>query len=169
MACFCVDFSSSPQTHSSKNPKIEVSKVASSHQPTNQHVKLIQCLSFLCWKIVKSIIFLFFVCHEYNLLPQSFCHLRFSIMKVKSNFYWWWDTAILRLCVVETYKSQTRFLNSIENRLMLFCLKFELYCISTLHGPTFNNCLKIITFYIFLHFIDNWNVYFWLQYGSSLQ
>ena len=134
MACFCVDFSSSPQTHSSKNPKIEVSKVASSHQPTNQHVKLIQCLSFLCWKIVKSIIFLFFVCHEYNLLPQSFCHLRFSIMKVKSNFYWWGDTAILRLCVVETYKSQARFLNSIENRLMLFCLKFELYCISTLHG-----------------------------------
>ena len=134
MACFCVDFSSSPQTHSSKNPKIEVSKVASSHQPTNQHVKLIQCLSFLCWKIVKSIIFLFFVCHEYNLLPQSFCHLRFSIMKVKSNFYWWGDTAILRLCVVETYKSQTRFLNSIENRLMLLKLKFELYCISTLHG-----------------------------------
>ena len=80
-------------------------------------------------------------------------------MKVKSNFYWWWDTAILRLCVVETYKSQTRFLNSIENRLMLFCLKFELYCISTLHWllsftwTTFNNCLKIITFSIFLNLL----------------
>ena len=77
-------------------------------------------------------------------------------MKVKGNFYWWWDTAILRLCVVETYKSQTRFLNSIENRLMLFCLKiwivlyFNITLIVIIH-TTFNNCLKIITFSIFLN------------------